>query len=86
MRKYSWRKLEKSAGGKWEAVDIFTEKLTVVLDRMAPVKKFQIRTKYAACVGEGTKIMMQDGDTIQQTAFNSGRNEERKASLAAEKT
>ena len=42
------------------AVNIFTEKLTAILDRMAPVKKFQIRTKYAAWVGEGIKIMMQD--------------------------
>jgi hypothetical protein len=78
MRKYSWRKLEKSAGGKWEAVDIFTEKLTAILDRITPVKKFQIRTKYAACVDEGTKIMMQDRDMAQQTASNSGRNDDKK--------
>ena len=31
-----------------QAVDIFTRKLTDILDIMAPVKKFQIRTKYAA--------------------------------------
>ena len=30
------------------AVDIFTQKLTDILDRMDPVKTFQIRTKYAA--------------------------------------
>ena len=37
------------------AVDIFTTKLTDILDRMAPVKKFQVRTKYAAWLSEGTK-------------------------------
>ena len=31
-----------------QAVDIFTRRLTDILDKMAPVRKFQIRTKYAA--------------------------------------
>ena len=31
-----------------QAVDIFTRRLTEILDKMAPVRKFQIRTKYAA--------------------------------------
>ena len=58
------------------AVDIFTNKLTVILDRMAPVKKFQIRTKYAAWVRDTTKLKMKSRDTAQQTATISGLNED----------
>ena len=38
-----------------QAVDIFTKRLTDILDKMAPVKKFQIRSKYAAWITEDTK-------------------------------
>ena len=54
------------------ALDIFTKKLTDILDRMAPVKKFQIRVKYAAWVCKETKSMMLDRDQAQQTASRSG--------------
>ena len=54
------------------AVDIFTKKLTDILDRMAPVRKFQIRTKYAAWVSVDTKRKMHERDLAQQTASSSG--------------
>ena len=54
------------------AVYIFTQKLTDILDRMAPVKKFQIRVKYAVWVCKETKSMMLDRDKAQQTASRSG--------------
>ena len=38
-----------------QAVDILTSKLTELLDKMAPVKKFQVRTKYAAWVSDSTR-------------------------------
>ena len=50
------------------AVDIFTKKLTDILDRIAPVKKFQIRVKYATWVTQETKDMMLERDLAQQTA------------------
>ena len=53
------------------AVDIFTKKLTSILDKMAPVKKFQIRTKYAAWVAKETKKKMKDRDSAQQIATRS---------------
>ena len=56
------------------AVDIFTRKLTDILDIMAPVKKFQIRTKYAAWVSDTTKKRIGDRDMAQQKATNTGLN------------
>ena len=56
------------------AVDIFTRKLTDILDIMAPVKRFQIRTKYAAWVSDTTKNRMGDRDMAQQKATNTGLN------------
>ena len=50
------------------AVDIFTGKLTKILDRMAPVKKFQVRTKYAAWVSDSTKENIKERDAAQLTA------------------
>ena len=58
------------------AVDIFTNKLTEILDRMAPIRKFQIRTKYAAWVGEDTKEKMQARNIAQQSAAISGLEED----------
>ena len=53
------------------AVDIFTRKLTDILDRMAPVKKFQVRKKYAAWLSENTKLKIQERDKAQKTATHS---------------
>ena len=59
-----------------EAVEIFTKKLTDILDKMAPVKKFQIRTKYAAWVSDETKTKIAGRDMAQQKASDSGLNED----------
>jgi hypothetical protein len=47
------------------AVDIFTKKLTEILDRMAPIKKFQIKRKYAAWLTDITKEKMKTRDLAQ---------------------
>ena len=57
------------------AVDIFTKKLTDILDRMAPVKKFQVRTKYATWLSEDTKEKIKDRDRAQEVAALSGSQE-----------
>ena len=59
-----------------QAVDIFTRRLTDILDKMAPVKKFQIRTKYAAWVTAETKANIRDRNIAQQIATESGLNED----------
>ena len=50
------------------AVDTFTNKITEILDRMAPVRKFQVRTKYAAWVSDQTKEKIKIRDAAQLTA------------------
>ena len=59
-----------------KAVHIFTTKLGDILDKMAPVKKFQIRTKYAAWVRNETKLKIVDRDMAQQIASESGADED----------
>ena len=58
------------------AVEVFTKKLTAILDRMAPVKKFQVRSKYAAWLSEKTKSQIKDRDAAQQAASLSGLQED----------
>ena len=58
------------------AVDLFTSKLTEILDKMAPVRKFQVRTKYAAWVSNNTKEMMRQRDAAQLTAANTQKEED----------
>ena len=50
------------------AVDTFTNKLTEILDTMAPVKTFQVRTKYAAWVSDNTKEKIKARDAAQLKA------------------
>ena len=58
------------------AVDIFTKKLTDILDKMAPVKKFQIKSKYAAWVNDTTKNKMKVRNLAQQKASLTGTAED----------
>ena len=58
------------------AVDIFTNKLTDILDRMAPIKKFQIKKKYATWLTDSTKDKMKTRDLAQQHASSSGLTED----------
>ena len=57
-------------------MDVFTSKITEILDRMAPIKKFQIKTKYVAWLGISTKDRMKTRDLAQQTASASGLPED----------
>ena len=51
-----------------EAVYIFTKKITDILDRLAPIKKFQMRAKYAAWVSDETKEKIKERDDAQKIA------------------
>ena len=59
-----------------KAVDIFTKKLSDILDKMAPVKKFQLRAKYAAWARKETKSKILDRDTAKQIATENGVEED----------
>ena len=50
------------------AVQIFTKKITDVLDRHAPVKSVQVRAKYAPWLSNLTKMMIQQRNLAQQAA------------------
>ena len=58
------------------AVDIFTTKLTDILDKMAPIKTFQVRTKYAAWISDATKQKIKSRNTAQLTASTSQLQED----------
>ena len=51
------------------AADIFTSKLTEVLDLFAPVKTIQLRKSYAPWLQENTKIAMEERNLAQQAAI-----------------
>ena len=54
------------------AVDIFTGILTDILDIMAPIKTFQLRTKYATWVSKGTLQKIKSRNEAQQVASQTG--------------
>jgi hypothetical protein len=58
------------------AVQIFSQKLTDILDQMAPIKKFQVRSHYAPWLTSATKEMMTERDLAQKKASESGKNED----------
>ena len=73
--KISWWEVYAS-GDVDEAVDIFTKKLTSILDVMAPVKKFQVKTKYAAWLSDESKDRIKERDEAQDAAALSGSRED----------
>ena len=50
------------------AVKMLSEELTIILDRMAPVKVFQVRTNYAPWFSTATKDLMKEQDLAQKKA------------------
>ena len=57
------------------AVQLFSEKLTGILDRLAPVKTIQTRTRYAPWLSKATKQLIEQRDQAQTNAASS-RNQE----------
>ena len=51
-----------------QAVKLLTDKLTLILDQLAPVRTIQIRTRYAAWLSPETKTSMKARDTAQKKA------------------
>ena len=54
------------------AVDTFTRILTDILDVMAPIKTFQLKTRYAAWVSEGTLQKIKSRNQAQKVASQTG--------------
>ena len=67
VRNISWWELY-SCNDLDKAVTLFSEKLTAILDEMAPVKKYQIRKKYAPWLSNNTKEKINERNLAQKKA------------------
>ena len=67
IRKISWWRIY-SCNEINVAVEILTEEITSILDKMAPIKLFQVRTNYAPWLTANTKTLMQQRDSAQKKA------------------
>ena len=51
-----------------QAADLLTNKLTYILDKLAPVKTFQVRNKYAPWLSDSTKQLIKERNQAQKLA------------------
>ena len=58
------------------AAELLTGKITDILDEMAPIKKFQTRTKYAPWLSNETKHLITERESAQQKASQSDSQED----------
>ena len=58
------------------AVQLFSEKLTKILDKLAPVKTVQTRTRYAPWLSQSTKLLIEQRDQAQRKASSSKLEED----------
>ena len=59
-----------------EAVRIFNKKITDILDKLAPIKTIQIRSKYAPWLSSATKTLMKQRDDVQDNARMTNKSED----------
>ena len=67
VKQISWLDLYLCEGVD-EAVELFTEKITNILDVMAPMKTFQVRTKYAPWLSKETLEIIKERNEAQKVA------------------
>ena len=58
------------------AAEVLSKKLTMVLDMMAPIKKFQTRTNYAPWISKETKELKNKREAAQKKATETGNHED----------
>ena len=75
VRKISWWQVYKCEDVNL-AVKMFTDALTSILDEMAPIKKFQVRSKYAPWLSASTKQKISERDLAQEKAARTGETED----------
>ena len=54
-----------------KAVELMSNKITSILDTMAPIRTVQVRTNYAPWLSQETKELMSERDTLQSRAAKS---------------
>ena len=75
IRKTSWWNVY-SCDNVEEAVTLMTSKINEILDVMAPLKSFQVRTKFAPWMSQNTKNRIKERDLAQENASKSKSNED----------
>ena len=56
------------------ATELLTEELNKILDEVAPVKVFQVRSNYAPWLSSATKTLMKERDQVYKLASESNLN------------
>ena len=74
IRNTSWWDIYQSTDAN-EAVDIFTNKVNIILDKMAPVKTFQTSSKYCPWLTEQTKTKIRERNQAQEI-LSENKNQE----------
>ena len=75
VKKLSWYDLYMCEDPS-QAAELLTQKLTTILDEMAPIKTFQIRVKYAHWMSANTKDLLKVRNIAQETAARSKKPED----------
>ena len=75
VRNISWWEVY-SCENVESAAELFTNKLNNILNRMAPVKKFQVRSKYAPWLSDNTKQKIKTRDAAQEKASETDNAED----------
>ena len=70
IRKTSWWDIYNSADVD-EATELFTQKLTNILDKMVPMKIYQTRRKFVPWLSEETRKLMKERDDLHNLAKSS---------------
>ena len=71
----SWWELY-SCDNPEDATEILSRKLNLILDEMAPIRKYQVRPKYAPWLTNCTKELMNERDLAQKRASRTGLRED----------
>ena len=84
VREISWFELYMCEDPS-QAVELLTNKLGKILDAMAPIRTFQVRTRYAAWLSDETKELLKDRDKAQRTASETGDPDDWRKFLKSQK-
>ena len=76
VQKISWWPVYSECFDCERAANIFTLKLNEILDEMAPIRTFQIRTKYIPWMSQSTKDLIEERNQAQRKACNTNNEED----------
>ena len=75
VKKINWLELYLATDVN-QAVQLLSDKITFILDTMAPLRTVQIRTRYAAWLSKETINLMKERDNLQKKAAESRKRED----------